>query len=434
MIQEKFVGGPCFVPGPLLLPEQSISLEQWSCPSAEQWANQSEVWRELEAMKNGRLSVAAMLLPDAFLFKVETAARVRNVLHNMKKQMEVLTQQIDGYIYIERTLPDGSVRPGLVGLLDLEQYSFESGAKTLVRSPVALAARQVLPRLELRQDAMLESSHIMLAADDREDALFLLLAKAKESLKPLYQGELCYGGGSICGWAVEDTELLQQIQNIVQTWQDTEQFAQRWSELQVGAPVALVPIAGNQELAAAKAHWMLCKEELTEQEQACHPARFRLVELCNLHHEAVHLAPVHRVVMGVQGLPLLGAFQQWCKKQQVETVQEGSGQCIRFVYGNWQQDVWLSSSRWPLAAGILDAFLQEYLQWNPMCSVDYIVSGTELRELAADGTTGLLLPDFCKQDLFRGLAAGGFLPRSPFTMNIPQEHRYELECRKIAHV
>lgn len=431
MSQQQIMSGPCFVPGPLLLPQKGVSVQQWACPSAEQWARQPEVWNELEAMKQHAPTAANMLLPDAFLFKVETAERIRKVLHNMKKQAAQLTQQIDGYIYLERTLPDDSIRPGLVGLLDLEQYSFESGANTLVRSPVPLAARQVLPRLELRQNAKLESSHILLAAEDEHNALFCLLEQQKNQLELVYSGELCYGGGSVCGWAVQDAMLIRQIADIVQTWQDKNRFAKRWADVQPGEPIALVPIAGNEELAAAKAHWMLCKEELSEEEQAIHPARFRLVEVCNLYQEALHLQPVHRVVMGVQGLPLLGEFRKWCEHQATALAQPNDGQCIRFVYGNWQQDLWLKSEKWSLAAGMLDAFLAEYLQWNPMCSVDYIAEEAEVRELAADGTTGLLLPAFDKSDLFRGLAKGGFLPRSPFVMKVPQEHRYELECRRI---
>lgn len=420
MSRRQQTSGPCFVPGPLLLPKKDFSVEQWAVPATDQFAEQPDLWRELESMKQGRLTLQDALLPDAFLFKVETSERARKAANAMNRLMQQeLTRKIEGYIYLERTLPNGTVRQGLVGLVDLEQYSFEEGQVTPIRAPLPLSAQQVLPRLELRQQAALESSHIMLAADDRQGELFGMLANKKSEWQPVYQGTLCYGGGSVCGWQVNDPQSLQEIARTIAHWQTARPSP------------ALIPISGNADLAAAKVHWMLCKEELEQERQTAHPARFCLAELCNLYDEGVRLAPVHRVVMGVQGLPLLAAFRQWCKQQSVEISAQPTGQSVRFVYGNWQQDIWLKGTeKLPLAAGILDGFLQEYLQWNPMCSVDYITEPQELLELAADGTTGLLLPDFCKEDIVRGVAGGAFLPRNPFVMDA-MEHRYELECRAI---
>ena len=79
---------------------------------------------------------------------------------------------------------------------------------------------------------------------------------------------------------------------------------------------------------------------------------------------------------------------------------------------------------------MLEAFLEEYLRWNPACSTDRLDTEDQLRELAADGNTGILLGETGK-DLFPGLAGGGFLPRGLFADGPAVEQRYELECRRI---
>ena len=434
MNQQSVKNSPCFVPGTLLLPNESVSLQQWACPAANRFEDQPEVWRELEAARLGAPSVQEMLVPDAFLNKVETQQRLRQTVQKMPElERLVLTKQVNGFVYVERTLPDGSVRQGLVGLVDLEQYAFSDHADTPVRAPLALTAHQVLPRVERLEQARLQSSHILLLADDVENRLFAPLKGLCEE-KPLYEGMLCYGGGSVKGWAVEDAPRLQAIADAFAVLADPARFAERWGQ-QDAAPVVLAPVSGGEDLAAAKAYWMMLKEELSEEEQKTHPARFCLAEVCSAHSDAVCLAPVHRLVMGVQGLPLLVNFKQWCAQQGIllRQAEEGKalGPRLRFVYGSWKQDVVPAlDARYPLAVGLFDAFLADYLQQNPMCSVDHLCNEAELRELAADGNCGVMLPDVTNNDLFLGLASGGFLPRSPFVMDASQQ-RYELECRRI---
>ena len=304
--------------------------------------------------------------------------------------------------------------------MDLEQYDFAQGSRTPVRAPEALAARQVLPRLDRWEDAALQSSHILLAADKSEAELFAPLADIQKE-EPLYEGNLCYGGGSVKGWAVEDTVRL----NALAALFDAEKAPE-------GAAL-LAPVSGAEDLAAARAFWMLVKEELSEAEREEHPARFCLAEVCSIQSPGLRLAPAHRLVMGVQGLPLLAGFRTWCTGQGVRLEDSPAPESLRplcFVYGAWQRKVWPTGGRWPLAAGLLEAFLQDYLQANPACFTDRLADEAELRELAADGNTGILLSE-TNEDLFRGLAGADFLPLGLFAPLAARQQRYELECRRI---
>ncbi len=409
---------PCFCPGELLLPGKAIRPEQWACPSAGALSRES--WQELEARGENAPGIMRLLVPDALLQRVETRERLTAAKAAMEQAEKTLTRAVNGVVYLERILPDGRVRRGLVGLVDLEQYDFAEGSRTPVRAPEALAARQVLPRLDRWEDAALQSSHILLAADKSEAELFAPLADIqKEEL--LYEGNLCYGGGSVKGWAVEDTVRL----NALAALFDAEKAPE-------GAAL-LAPVSGAEDLAAARAFWMLVKEELSEAEREEHPARFCLAEVCSIQSPGLRLAPTHRLVMGVQGLPLLAAFRTWCAGQGVRLEDSPAPESLRplcFVYGAWQRQIWPTGGRWPLAAGHLEAFLQDYLQANPACFTDRLADEAELRELAADGNTGILLSE-TNEDLFRGLAGADFLPLGLFAPLAARQQRYELECRRI---
>ena len=87
---------------------------------------------------------------------------------------------------------------------------------------------------------------------------------------------------------------------------------------------------------------------------------------------------------------------------------------------------------WPLAVGTLDAFLTEFLAQRPGAKVDYIHGADNVRALARAGAVGVILPDFAKSDLFRGVVLGGVLPKKTFSMGHAEEKRYYLECRQIA--
>lgn len=66
--------------------------------------------------------------------------------------------------------------------------------------------------------------------------------------------------------------------------------------------------------------------------------------------------------------------------------------------------------------------------------MDYIHGADTARALASrpdQPAAALLLPDFAKADLFRGVVLGGVLPRKTFSMGHAEEKRYYIECRRI---
>ena len=63
---------------------------------------------------------------------------------------------------------------------------------------------------------------------------------------------------------------------------------------------------GNHSLAAAKRCWEGVKSGLSPEERERHPARFALVELVNIHDDAVTFEPIHRVITGTLSRGFIG--------------------------------------------------------------------------------------------------------------------------------
>lgn len=82
----------------------------------------------------------------------------------------------------------------------------------------------------------------------------------------------------------------------------------------------------------------------------------------------------------------------------------------------------------------MEAFLADFLPAHPGVTVDYIHGESTALALASDPAkpaTAILLPDFAKADLFKGVVLGGVLPRKTFSMGHAEEKRYYNECRVI---
>ena len=177
----------CFQPGRILLPGEEIRVEQWACLACDQYTSQPDYWQEAAALAAGGPSALDIVLPEVYLDKVDTAARIETIHKNMVRCREtVLTRQVEGYLYLERTLPGGGVRQGLLGLVDLEQYDWRPGAACAVRPTEGTVPSRIAPRLAVRQGACLESPHVMMLADDDGCTLVEPVAAEKARLRPLY--------------------------------------------------------------------------------------------------------------------------------------------------------------------------------------------------------------------------------------------------------
>lgn len=423
----------CFTAADILLPAAGVPLDPWACIAVDQFTSQPEYWQRAEHLADGKPSTLHIVLPEAYLGTPQEAERLESIRRTMEEyRKSVLTRKVHGYVYVERTQMDGTVRQGLVGAVDLDAYDYAKGSKPAIRPSESTVVERIPPRLKVRRGATLETPHVMMLADDADCTLIEPIGLMKNQLPPLYDGELMLGGGHLRGWAVEDPALIAGIDAALAALADPAAFAHRWPAAKGQQPMVLAVGDGNHSLATAKAYWEELKPTLSEEQRRTHPARWCLAEVCNVHSPAIEIEPIHRVVFGVGAKELYAALDAWDQQQGSSTTM--SDQRLRLADAHGESAVALANPPAPLTVGSVEAFLADFLPAHPGVTVDYIHGESTALALASDPAkpaTAILLPDFAKADLFKGVVLGGVLPRKTFSMGHAEEKRYYIECRRI---
>lgn len=392
-----------FTPADILLPRVD-DMTKWSCIACDQFTAEPEYWREAERIVGSEPSTLRLMLPEAWLGVRDSAAETRKIYAAMKDYVNrgIFRTVEDSFVYVERTLPSGAVRRGLVGKLDLECYDWAPGSATPVRATEGTVESRLPARVEVRRGATLEMPHIMVFIDDPENAVIPSAAGGEV----LYDFELMLGGGHIRGSRV------------------TGEAAERLTAA-LEAPEGAVRFAmgdGNHSLAAAKRCWEQIKRNLPESELETHPARYALAEIVNIHDEAVTFEPIHRV--------LLETVPRGFIEEVAARLPRGKGQAVTLLAGRREMEI---ETGMPL--GALVALVDELLgDWRREHGgePDYIHGDEEARALGGKpSSVGVLLPRLEKAELFPYITEHGPYPKKSFSIGHARDKRYYLECRAI---
>ncbi|MDR2513610.1 MAG: DUF1015 domain-containing protein [Christensenellaceae bacterium] len=389
---------------PTILLPQNPSDPRWPAIACDQYTAQPEVWQAFAKAVGSAPSTLSLILPEAYL--AEGEKRLPVIWAAMREyQKNVLTTAFEGFVLVARHTASGT-RLGLVLAVNLERYAYLPGSNSDIRCTEGTILSRLPARMGLREGAELESSHVMLLADDVGNRLLPPLYEALRAEKALYDLELLQGGGRLCGWAVEGEKL--------------EQARAALSELYRGkGEKPFIAVGdGNHSLASAKAVWEKIKAGLSAGERESHPARYALCELVNLHDPALNFEPIHRALFGVEIEALeraLGDFASVTGQGRAP-----SGQEALLVSAKGER-LYLNL---PLVK--LQAVIDEL---GVEC--DYVHGGEVARELGRrEGNAAFLLPKMEKLELFSSIQHGP-LPRKAFSMGEANEKRYYMECRRI---
>ncbi len=413
-----------FQPGEILLPE--CDLGKWSVVACDQFTSQPEYWHQVAEQTAGHPSAADLIFPEAFLEKIDFNEKIAQINAFMEKDLKknLFRSYPDSIFYVERTLHDGSVRKGLLGLLDLEQYDYRKGSGSLVRATEGTVLARIPARVKIREHAPLELPHVLVLLDDAEKTVIEPIAGQKDSFQKLYDFDLMMGGGHLRGWLVEKG-MYAVIEDALRSLADPAAFAERYQA--PDAPVLLYAVGdGNHSLAAARECWENIRDFLSPEEQKTHPARFALVELNNLHDPSLKFEAIHRAV----SVPDPDGMIEELKEYAASCKGNGKPQRFRIVTAAGEREIVIEHPNRTLTVGSVQEFLDDYLDRWPG-KVDYIHGDDVLRSLAQKGAVGILLPAMEKEDLFRTVIHEGALPRKTFSMGDACDKRYYLECRKI---
>src|SRR5699024_9517962 len=138
-----------FQAGDLLLPRQ-VDLTKWSVVACDQYTSQPEYWEAVDQLVGSAPSSLRLILPEALLGSPDGARRIAAINEAMHRYQEqgIFAPYPRRYLYLERTQRDGAIRRGLMGVVDLEQYDYRPGSRSLVRATEGTVLERIPPRVK----------------------------------------------------------------------------------------------------------------------------------------------------------------------------------------------------------------------------------------------------------------------------------------------
>lgn len=379
----------------VLLPDEGF--EQWAVIACDQYTSDRGYWERVAKTVSDAPSSLHMILPEVYLGE-DDEARIKEIHDNMYTALEDgWVHKLDrGLVLTERTTSSGT-RRGILVCIDLEEYSYEAGADTMVRATEAVVPERLPPRVAVRRGAVLEFPHAMVFYRDKKEKLMRSLSE--EDLELLYDFDLMEGGGHIKGYFIPEYIAIDVVQ-----------------ELQRYATPAFAVADGNHSIAAAKALWNEIKPSLSEAECRNHPARFAMVEMVNLYDETIVFHPIHRLMKDVDTEAFCDFFMRAVKCERRGKVlfpRAGDGaDCVKKT----------------------DDAIATYLTSNEG-AVDYVHGNEMINGTVPVGEDCVMIAmqGIEKDDVFTVLKKGKRFPRKTFSLGEAKEKRYYLEGREISY-
>lgn len=398
----------------LLPPYEALDprFTSWAVIACDQFTSEPSYWNEAEAIAARAPSTLEFFLPEAYLGTPREGARAASASMAMAGRRPWLRTVENSMVYLERILPNGAVRRGLVGKIDLEAYSYEKGSRSPIRATEATVLERIPPRQAIRAEAELEAPHIMILIDDPEGFVIPFAESLKEDDSLLYDFELMLGGGHARGYRISG-DALERLTDCIAAYEESH-----------AGGVVYAMGDGNHSLAAAKAHYESLKATMGD-DALEHPARYALCEIVSLSEEALVFEPIYRVVQNCDTEDFLLYLRKFTKPGT-------DGQTVTMVVGEEKTDLSLTNPDHALTVGSLQNLIDRYVESHPGVKCDYIHDEESLLQLAKEkGSVGFLFSGMDKSELFPYVTNHGTLPRKTFSMGEARSKRYYLEIRAI---
>lgn len=404
-----------FCPADILIPPEE-NLPKWSVVACDQYTSQRDYWDRVRSHIAEDISTGHLILPEAELGD-DLDIRADRIHACMEQYLEdqVFQEYKNAYIYIERTLSDGKIRRGVLGVIDLEAYHYLPDVFPEVRATEKTVMERIPAREKVRDNAVLDMTHILLLADDDQDLIFSQIPKCEE-LPVVYAFDLMENGGHIVGRLLAG-QNAEKLEAGIAAYED---YARR-KHGENQKPIIYAVGDGNHSLAAAKA----CYEKLSIDERMVSECakRYALVELGNIHDPQQCFEPIHRIVSTDSPDALLQALK--------EEIGTDTGYSLEWFAGEENGIIPIRVNDADIPVAILQDFLDRYSVENKI-TIDYIHGGNVLKSLSKEqGNIGFTLSAIEKENFFYYIQQNGYLPRKTFSLGHASEKRYYLETRKL---
>lgn len=390
----------------ILLPAD-YEYTKWAVIACDQYTSQPEYWANVENLVGNAPSTLHMFFPEAKLssIKKEDYEQYCNNMHWYLTD-GILKEYPNSYVYVERTLQNGMIRQGILGMIDLDYYDYDPKPDTRIFATESTVLERVPPRIALRQEAPLEFSHTVIFCDDYRCQIIESVADIRDSLPLLYDFDLMFDGGHIKGYLLHGDHA--------------RNFEAMIAEYEKDNPYLVGD--GNHSLVTAKLTYEAQKHEQTDLNRSKNPSRYAMVELENIHSPSMLFESIYRIADTLDPEGLI---------QELMALDSPNGTAITWLCGEKEGTVRLSHSEDELIVEVLQRFLDHRCERNGDM-IDYIHGANTVRELSKrPGTVGFLYPDMEKTILFPYILSGRVMPKKTFSIGHAAEKRYYLEGRRI---
>ena len=405
----------------ILLPAGNVDMEKWAVIACDQFTSEKEYWKQVANHVGDAPSTLNMILPEAYLEESKGETLVDDINGTMERFLDIglLEKQPPGFILVDRSTPYVSRRLGLVAAVDLECYSFEKGATTLVRPTEGTVLDRLPPRMAIRRNAPLDLPHILLLIDDPQETVIGPVFENRDKLAKLYDFQLQQNGGQITGWFLDQSQtgsIAAALENLVS---DNLLFA-------VGD--------GNHSLATARQLWLEKKKSGASPDD---PSRYAMVEIENIHDNGLLFHPIHRVLFNIDQDLFITAITKalggtFTSGQAIAKNPQNGLHTIGMITGQAEGIINFQTEDGRLTVEHIQQFLDDLLRDNPSVSVDYVHDQEPVRQLGSQkGNIGIYLPDVDKTTFFDRIRTIGPFPRKTFSIGHGQEKRYYIESRLL---
>ena len=413
-----------FKAGNILIPK-NVDMHKWSVVACDQYTSEPKYWEEVENIVGDAPSTLRITLPEIYLNDANVEERIKKINETMTEYLnkDIFTELDNSMIYLERTQSDGKVREGIMGIVDLEDYSYEKGSQTLIRATEKTVIERIPPRMKVRENASLELPHIMILIDDEKKNIIESLKNKVTTEDVVYDFDLMQNGGHIKGYKLNEN-IQNEIIRGLEALADKDYFESKYNVTDKG--VLLFAMGdGNHSLATAKACYEKLKETMGDAALE-NPARYALVELVNLHSSALEFEAIHRVIFDTDVEDLIKNLYEYYNINE-----EGNGQKFELITKDMDKVLYIENPKSNIAVGSIQMFLDDYLATHKG-NIDYIHGDDVTKDFGSkDGNIGIIFDAMAKEDLFKTVILDGALPRKTFSMGHSYDKRFYLEARKI---
>ncbi|MBP3201530.1 MAG: DUF1015 family protein [Lachnospiraceae bacterium] len=368
----------------ILLPRKGTDLTKFSCIAADQFTQDLSYWNKVKEYVGDNISTYNLIYPEAEMeyelninkekFDEAIEKKIKEINGNMNDYLssDAFYDVGECFTYVERQVGN-EIRRGLVVAIDLEEYDYNIGAKSLMRATERTVVERLKVRKKIRKNATIDLPHIMVLINDKEDKLFSAVSENIDSEMKLYDFNLMFDSGNIKGYKILDKTLIEKIADIL-------------LELKLNANDGFLYAVGdgNHSLAAAKDVY----EETGR-------GRYALIELVNIYDRGLKFYPIHRLVMGI-------TEEEFKKTTGIDPYNPPPLQDLQIILDKYNY------------------------------KIDYIHGKEECINIAKENNCVAIVYDtFSADTLFDDVIKHGALCRKSFSMGRAIDKRFYLEAQKI---